>query len=55
MFFELCAFQDEIKYEGEDPFKTSRPYGKSKTIRSNSLNLQILDETQVLRAWPTYK
>ena len=54
MSFDLCAFQDGIKYGGEDTFGIGRPFGKSAMIRSNPPNLQISDETRVLRAWPTY-
>ena len=55
MSFELCTFYDGIKSGGEDTFRTGRPFGKSAMIRSNPPNLQILDETRVLRAWLTYK
>ena len=55
MFFELCAFQDGIKYGWKDTFGTCRSFGKSAMILSNPSNLQISDETRVLRAWPTYK
>ena len=45
MSFELCAFYDEIKCEGEDTFGTDRPSGKSAMITSNPPNLQISDDT----------
>ena len=50
MSFELCAFQDGIISGGEETLGTGRPSGKSAMIRSNPPNLQISDETRVLRA-----
>ena len=51
MSFELCAYQYEIKYGGEDTFRIGKSSGKSAMIISNPPNLQILDKTRVLRAW----
>ena len=47
MSFDLCAFQDGIKYGGEDTFGIGRPFGKSAMIRSNP--------SKIYKFWTKYE
>lgn len=55
MFLRLCSFHDGIEFGENETYGTSDPFGKFAIIKLNPPNLQMLDETQVLRVWPTCK
>lgn len=55
MFLRLCSFHDGFEFGGNETCGTSSPIGKFAIIKSNPPNLQMLNETQVLRVWPICK